>query len=242
VTARDREATRPESEEALDEARRRVEVVRSEVARRNPNWAAELVVAAAILLGLALPSEMTIGAPWIMPACEAVLLAGLILWTPRDPSGEAPRARLARFGLIGLVSAVNVFSLFLLTELLLDGGKPADGRSLLIGGAVLWITAVLLFAVWFWELDRGGPVRRLLGEDGEPDFLFPQMSDDWAAPKDWMPGMGDYLYLSLNNAASFSPAETVPLTGQAKLMMSIQTIASLTTMTIVLAYAINNLG
>jgi uncharacterized membrane protein len=228
--------------EIVEEARRQAEETRSEIERRNPNWAAQLTVLVAILLGILLPSQLTIGAPWVVPACEAVLLVGLFAWTPREPESEDPRGRLARIALVGIVSAVNVFSLFVLTDMLLDGGQHADGRSLLIGGAVLWLTLVLLFAVWFWELDRGGPIRRMLGQDRQPDFLFPQMSDDWAAPDDWTPGIFDYLYLSLNNAASFSPAETVPLTGQAKLLMALQTIGSLTTMTVVLAYAINNLG
>jgi hypothetical protein len=103
---------------------------------------------------------------------------------------------------------------------------------------------VLLFAVWFWELDRGGPIRRMrLSDDDERvDFLFPQMTEDVDAPPDWRPSLLDYLYLSLNNSASFSPAETIPITAQAKLLLMAQTLASLTTMAIVLSYAVNNLG
>jgi hypothetical protein len=138
---------------------------------------------------------------------------------------------------VSLVSVVNVVALFLLVQQLVSGAQ-ADAHSLLVGGAVLWLTSVLLFAVWFWEVDRGGPIRRLVGDDGEPDFRFPQMEGREGG---WEPGMGEYLYLSLTNAASFAPAEAYPLTPGAKIAMSIQTVASLATTTIVLAYAINSL-
>jgi hypothetical protein len=86
-------------------------------------------------------------------------------------------------------------------------------------------------------------VRRKLGHDRDPDFIFPEMSNDGWAPDKWLPRVSDYLYLSLTNAASFSsPEDTVPVSGVAKLALSVQTLASLVTMTIVLAYAINNLN
>jgi hypothetical protein len=220
---------------------RRVSDTRAQLERRNALWPAQGAVLVAILLGLALPEQLTIGPPWIIPAVEAVLLVGLVATTPRPPSREGPRRRLLRLGLVGVVSAANVVALLLLTRSLLQG-TTTDARDLLLGGAVLWLTSVILFAVWFWELDRGGPIRRLLGDDRRPDFLFPQMSEEEVADEDWEPTLLDYLYLSLNNAASFSPAETMPLTGRAKTLMSVQTLGSLTTMTIVLSYAINSLS
>jgi hypothetical protein len=228
--------------ERLAEVKHVAEEVREDLDRRNPNWEAEVLVAVAILLGLALPDQLLIGNRWIVPACEAVLLVGLIASTPHRPDHEHPHRRLVRILLIAFVSAVNIVALFLLAQSLLGGGKQ-DGHALLRGGGVLWLTAVLIFAVWFWELDRGGPVRRLLGDDWRPDIIFPPMADDRWTPDKWQPGLGDYLYLSLTNAASFSPPEeTMPVTGMAKLLLSIQTLASLTTLTIVLSYAVNNLN
>jgi hypothetical protein len=208
---------------------------------RDPFWAAQVTVLAAILLGIALPSHLTLGARWLIPAVEAVLLVGLVATTPRPPTEHDAGRRRRRMALVGLVSAVNVMSLFILAESLVQGSH-VSGRTLLEGGAILWLTAVLLFAVWFWELDRGGPVRRLLDRERLPDFLFPTMQDDGWSRDDWQPQLSDYLYLSLTNAAAFSPAETVPLTRTAKLLMSLQTLGSLTTMTIVLAYAVGNLN
>jgi uncharacterized membrane protein len=155
--------------------------------------------------------------------------------TPRPPDRETPRRRGLRLALVGLVSAVNVFALFLLARSLVSG-TAQSGRSLLVAGAVLWLTAVLLFAIWFWEFDGDGPLRRARADSGPPDFQFPHVDPDF------QPQFGDYLYLSLTNASTFGPAETVPLTTQAKLLMGIQTLASLTTTTIVLAYATNNLN
>jgi hypothetical protein len=211
------------------------------IVRRDPFWPAQLTVFVAIALGIALPSHLTLGTPWIVPAVEAVLLVGLVLATPSPPTEHDQRRRRMRIGLVGVVSAVNVVSLFLLAQSLIQGTQ-VSGRTLLEGGAIMWLTTVLLFAVWFWELDRGGPVRRLLDEERKPDFLFPTMHEDEWSEKDWRPRLIDYLYLSLTNAAAFSPAETIPLTRTAKVLMSVQTLASLATMTVVLSYAVGNLN
>ena len=79
------------------------------------------------------------------------------------------------------------------------------------------MTNVLLFGVWYWQLDRGGPVARATDPDVYPDFVFPQMTDPRFAPADWHPGLIDYLYVSLTNATAFSPTDTMPLTPIAKL-------------------------
>jgi uncharacterized membrane protein len=206
--------------------------------RHDPFWPGRVALLGAILLGFALPNELALGPFWLVPACEIVGFLALLIPDAHPGPREDPRVRALRLALIGLVSAVNVVSLFGLTQLLLSGGHQSGSR-LIVGGAALWITAVLLFAVWFWELDRGGPVRRVSDPNEPPDFQFPQMeTDGW---DDWRPEFSDYLYLSLVNAASFAPAETVPLTRVAKLLMSVQTLASLATLTIVVAYAVNNL-
>jgi uncharacterized membrane protein len=222
---------------------RRVEQVQGTLERRNPIWPAQIALLLAILLGLALPRDLTVGPTWLFPVIESAVLLASMATTPRTPHEEEEPRRYLRIGLVALLSAVNVVGLLLLAQSLLQGAADEQsGRSLLTGGTVLWFTAVLLFGIWFWELDRGGPVHRMQDPDTPPDFLFPQMSEaDWA-PEDWRPRLGDYLYLSLTNAASFSPGETNPLSRTAKLLMSIQTLASLATMTIVLAYAVNNLG
>jgi hypothetical protein len=101
---------------------------------------------------------------------------------------------------------------------------------------------VLLFGLWYWEVDRGGPVARARQESGVPDFLFPQMTDPRWAPPGWGPKLIDYLYVSLTNATAFSPTDTMPLTATAKWLMSAQSVASLVTVGLVVARAVNILG
>ena len=143
--------------------------------------------------------------------------------------------------LIGLVSAVNIISLYLLVHYLLHHtGRPTQGRPLILAGVVLWVTNVLLFGLWYWELDRGGPVERVMNADARPDFLFPQMTlPQQYAPRNWIPGLIDYLYVSFTNATAFSPTDTMPLTATAKLLMSAQALTALLTIGLVVARAVN---
>ena len=107
---------------------------------------------------------------------------------------------------------------------------------------MLWATNVLLFAVWYWEMDRGGPVARYLDRDVFPDFQFPQMENPKLAPPGWRPGFLDYLYTSLTNATAFSPTDTMPLTQTAKVVMGVQGVAALLTVGLVVARAVNILS
>ena len=153
------------------------------------------------------------------------------------------RRRLS-LALISLVSAVNLVSLFLLVHYLLHHNANAQvkGRPLILGGIVLWVTNVLLFGLWYWELDRGGPIARAMTPETLPDFLFPQMTERRYAPPGWMPELTDYLYVSFTNATAFSPTDTMPLTAIAKILMTTQAIAALVTIGLVVARAVNILG
>jgi hypothetical protein len=132
-------------------------------------------------------------------------------------------------------------SLVLLCHYLLKGGK-AGGRQLIGSGVVLWVTNVLLFGLWYWQLDRGGPLARWRGDKRRPDFLFVQMTEREYAPPDWEPGLIDYLYTSFTNATAFSPTDTMPLTAPAKLLMSAQALTALATIGLVVARAVNILS
>jgi hypothetical protein len=139
------------------------------------------------------------------------------------------------------VSLASLVSLGLLVHFLINGGH-AGGHRLILSGAVLWATNVLLFAVWYWEMDRGGPVARFLGPHPLHDFQFPQLENPQLAPSDWRPGFLDYLYTSLTNATAFSPTDTMPLTQTAKLVMGLQSTSALLTVGLVIARAVNILG
>jgi hypothetical protein len=240
-----RERSRLDAELALREASmigRDAERVRAFARRKDPFWPTQLTVLIAIALDLGLPDKLTIGSSrWLLPGVEALLLVGLVGASPTPTFKHAALRRQVAMGLIGFVSAVNLYSLIMLAHYLLQGGK-VGGRPLILAGLVLWWTNVLLFGLWFWELDRGGPMARLIETGAKPDFLFPQMSQKALAPDGWLPGLIDYLYTSFTNATAFSPTDTLPLTPIAKVLMTVQSFAALTTVGLVLARAVNILS
>jgi uncharacterized membrane protein len=211
------------------------------VERWLPFWEPQLVVACAIALQLTLSEQVTPGPNWLLPSLEGVLLIGLVIVSPHPNVRHSRFRRHVAIGMIGFVSAANIVSLVMLSHQLLRGGKQ-NGHQLILSGIVLWCTNVLLFGLWYWEVDRGGPAARAASEQHTPDFLFPQMTDPEWAPADWRPALIDYLYVSLTNATAFSPTDTMPLTPAAKWLMSAQSIASLVTVGLVVARAVNILG
>jgi uncharacterized membrane protein len=106
---------------------------------------------------------------------------------------------------------------------------------------VIWLTNVAVFALWYWQLDRGGPDRRARGDEDPPDFLFVQMTEPSLA-RGWMPSFLDYLYTSFTNATAFSPTDTMPLTVRVKMLMLVQSMVSLITIGLVAARAVNILA
>jgi uncharacterized membrane protein len=195
-------------------------------------------VLVAIVLQLLLPERLVAGPLWLLPALESALLVAFALATPRQLEHEHHLRRELALGLTALVSAANVTSLVLLCRGLLEHGI-GNGRQLIAAGALIWLTNVLIFGLWYWQTDRGGPGRRVAARDGRPDFLFPQMTDDSIQPDDWRPGLVDYLYTSLTNAIAFSPTDTLPLTPTAKSLMGLQSLISLVTIGLVVARAVN---
>ena len=207
----------------------------------EPFWPAQATILVAIGLQVTLPKRLTAGPPWLVPAFEAVLLLGMFMATPRQLEHEHPRRRRVALGLTAFVTAANIYSLGALTHLLLHG-KISNGHELVVSGVLIWLTNFLIFALWYWEIDRGGPGRRAAGHDGPPDFLYPQMSDDRIEPLAWRPKFVDYLYVSLTNATAFSPTDTMPLSTIAKGTMGIQALVSLVTIGLIVSRAVNILA
>jgi uncharacterized membrane protein len=201
-------------------------------------WPAQLTVLAAICLQLALPARLTVGPSWLIPALEAALLIGMFVATPRQLEHEHRRRRRVALGLTAFVSAANVYSLGALSHFLLHH-EVSNGHALIGSGVLIWLTNWLIFALWYWELDRGGPGVRAAGHDAAPDFLFPQMADDRIHPRDWRPTFVDYLYVSLTNAAAFSPTDTMPLSHRAKGVMGLQSLVSIVTIGLIVSRAVN---
>jgi uncharacterized membrane protein len=207
----------------------------------EPFWPAQVTILAAIGLQVALPSRLVAGPVWLVPGLEGILFVGMFLATPRQLEHEHKRRRRAALSLTALVGAANIYSLVALTDLLLSR-NVSNGRQLIISGVLIWMTNFLIFALWYWEMDRGGAGKRAAGHDGPPDFLFPQMSDDRIEPKQWRPKFIDYLYVSLTNATAFSPTDTMPLSPVAKSTMGIQALVSLVTIGLIVSRAVNILA
>ncbi len=201
-------------------------------------WPAQLTILAAILVQFALPERLIVGPRWLIPGLEGAALVGLSLATPRQLVHEHRVRRSVAILLTAFVSAANVLSLVELSHFLLHHHVPS-GAQLIGSGVLIWLTNFLIFALWYWEIDRGGPGARAAGHDGPPDFLFPQMTDDRIEPLDWRPRFIDYLYVSLTNNTAFSPTDTMPLTPMAKVVMGIQAVVSLVTIGLIVSRAVN---
>ncbi len=215
------------------------------VKKGDPLWPAQLAVAMAIGLHLALSDKLVIGPKWLIPAVEGLLLVTLVVIAPSRASRAGWRhQRGLLWSILGLVTLTYLTSLGLLVHYLVTGGQVV-GNALIGSGVVLWLTNVLLFSVVYWDLDRGGPLNRY-EKKGKvwPDFQFPQMDNPGLTPlhKGWQPAFLDYLYTSLTNATAFSPTDTMPLTQTAKLLMGIQGTAAIVTLGLVVARAVNILG
>jgi hypothetical protein len=156
---------------------------------------------------------------------------------------DRPEPWLRALGLVltAIISVANVVSMVRLIASMIAGTAARDPVGLLGLGANVWITNVLVFALLFWELDRGGPVKRALTPNPEPDFLFPQMqmASEGQGFHDWEPRVLDYLYVSFTNATAFSPTDTMPLSRWAKVLMMLESAVSLSAVALVVARAVN---
>lgn len=191
-------------------------------------------------LQLFLDERYSFGPGWLLPGLELALLTTLSLFTHLRPEAERVH-RASAILLITVINLANLFSLVNLVLLLLHGGK-ATGETLLLNALNLWFTNMIIFALWYWELDRGGPLRRRTHHERLPDFYFIQMTLPTLSHPNWRPGFVDYLFLSFTNATAFSPTDVLPLTPAAKGLMMVQAGTSLLTVALVAARAVNILA
>jgi hypothetical protein len=198
-----------------------------------------LAVIAVTVLQLLLPSRLTIIDRWVVPAAQ-LLLVVVLTAANRRVDGTTKVLRGLSLLLILLASITNAFSVGLLVRGLVNGTEPENAASLLANGANIWVTNVIIFGLWYWELDRGGPAARAAGTDPYPDLLFPQMTlPPEMTRKDWEPRFLDYFYVAFTNATAFSPTDTLPLSRGAKAGMALQAAISLVTAALVVARAVN---
>jgi hypothetical protein len=208
----------------------------------EPRWPVALTVLAAVALQLAVPNRLVLHPLLLLPGIELVLLAALVLANPRRIASDHSLARLGSLALVVVATLANVWTAEHLVAGLLAGSENAPAPELLAIGADIWFTNVIVFALWYWEFDRGGPRARANATHPYPDFQFTQMGSPDLTHDEWEPGFFDYLYLSFTNATAFSPTDTLPLSRWAKMAMLTQSAISLVTVVLVVARAVNILG
>jgi hypothetical protein len=194
------------------------------------------------LLYLVLPPNVIIGPNWLLLVVEGVFVLPLLIdiLTAWDLSHTARRVLVLvplSLSTVALVVAVALFVSTLATN--------TNANHLLRGGALLWSFNILVFALWYWEIDGQGPWKRHLSGQQPGDFLFPQQANDFPHPthgKRFVPHFLDYLFVAFTGATALSPADTYPLTRAAKTLMMMEALISLTVAAILVARAVNILG
>ena len=183
----------------------------------------------------AMPEPLSVGPSWLLLAIILVLLIPLVV---SHRSGRADITRILTFGANGAITIAMVGSLIFLVQ-----GIPhhrEEPKALLRSVIALWITNVLVFALWYWKLDGGGPLRRERSQDRlNSSFLFPQMLTEEGRNQSWSPHFMDYLFLSFNTSTAFSPTDTAVLSRWAKAGVMLQSLISLAIVVLLAARAVN---
>jgi len=207
----------------------------------EPRWPALIAVLAVAGLYFALPPALIVGPRWIFPTLIVLLVIPTFITHKKNMHAVD---RTLGFAVQGVLTVGMIASVVLLIWDLIANDERR-GPQLLISAACLWATNVLVFTLWYWRLDAGGPHsrdRRLEHTDGS--FLFPQMTmmpdiKEAAGETTWSPNFFDYLFLAFNTSTAFSPTDVPVLARWAKMLMMVQSVISLTVLALLAARAVN---
>jgi hypothetical protein len=202
--------------------------------QRIPRWSFLFAVLTIGILLSVLSENLTLGPSWVVPLITIILLIPMSVAIFRNHHKWTRFIALTIIGLvtIGLISSV----FFLVSDLFTHTGEAS---ILFRNAAILWLTNVLVFSIWYWEIDQGGPAIRHVNRIEPIDFLFPQMISDSKVWSNWKPGYLDYLFLAFNTNTAFSPTDTMVMSKRAKSLMMTQGSISLVIVAILAARAIN---
>jgi len=209
---------------------------------REPVWHVQIAMVLAILLQLLLPDKYVFLSRFLLVAIEILLLVAMSFTTPKQPIFKSLSRRVNVFLLIGLTSLANSYSLIQVAHRLLETGHVNNGRELIITALNIYLTNIIIFGLWYWEMDGGGPGERRQTMSHAKDFLFPQDQNPTFKHPGWQPTFTDYLYLSATNGMAFSPTDTLPMSRRSKMLMLGQATISLVAVALVAARAVNILG
>jgi hypothetical protein len=198
-----------------------------------------LGVLTAVALQFALPDRHAVTPTYLFPIAELALLASLVIGDPGRIDRRSVVLRRLTLVLILVLTFDNLLAVIELVDGVLTGAAQDTATVLLATGAAIWLTNVIAFSLWYWELDRGGPAARATGAATSPAFTFPEMQNPDDVDPGWAPQYVDYVFLSFTNAVAFSPTDTLPLKPWAKLLMMLQSATSLVTGIMIISRAIN---
>jgi uncharacterized membrane protein len=212
------------------------------VAERGEHWwpvATAIIVAAG--LHVALPARYRVQPAWLVPTVLLALLIVLIIGDPGRIDKQKAWLRIATGAVIAVITVANLLAAVrLVVEILTNNKLFADHPGgLLAAGAVIWATNVIAFALWYWDLDRGGAAARAHHPYQDPAFVFPEMQHTDYAPVGWVPRFIDYLALAFWTATAISPSDTSAIRPWAKLLMMLEASCSIVLAALVIARAIN---
>jgi hypothetical protein len=242
----------PESDLRRERLIRFAQELAADAEKRVPAWVrhgdpesatpVRIAVLAVMAQQVAIPRAYTMVPRWPLLVLEVLLLAALLAINPRVMSRRTRFGRYATWVLLAAITVDNTLSAIVLNARIISGEVSNNAAVLLGSGAAIFGTNVIVFGIWYWELDRGGPFARHAGERPYPDFLFPQMTTPHVSKPDWRPTFVDYLYVSVTNVMAFSPTDTMPLARWAKALMTVQAMVALSTAALVISRAVNVLG
>jgi hypothetical protein len=176
---------------------------------------------------------------WVFPLLQLVLLGLLIAQDPGRIDRRSVTLHRVMVTLLVVMTLGTVLGVTVLAYDILVAVQGVTATVLLGRGAAIWVANVILFSLWYWQFDRGGPAERAAGSSIPPSFAFPENATPELAPTGWRPAYPDYLYLAFTNATAFSPTDTLPVRRWAKLTMMVQAVLSLVIAILVIARAIN---
>ena len=215
-----------------------------QAARGEHWWPVALAIVVAAFLHVALPAKYRINPPWVAPAVLLGLLTALIIGDPGRIDRQKTWLRIVTGTVIACLTAANLLAAAHLVHDIITNNKlyANNATGLLATGGVIWATNVIAFALWYWDLDRGGAAARAHRPQANPAFIFPEMLHTGYVPATWVPQFVDYLTLGFWTATAFSPTDISAIKPWAKLMMITEAAVSVGIGALVIARAINILA
>lgn len=224
---------------------KRIKVLRKMLKRisRTEIIEAQFALGVAIVLQIItrnVSEEFMPGSQYLLILAEIVLVVLLSLTVNLHNTRAKGLHHFTAIILLAVISVANISALVYVLNSLINVTGPASAEHLLVSALAIFLTNIIVYALWYWEIDSPGLTRTRWSKH-DKDFQFTQQDMPSEFPG-WKPEFSDYFYLSVTNAVNFAPADTKPLTRQAKLLMASQALVSVFTLALVIARSVTILG